>query len=98
MKTLSIKYPTDLSTCNVLNDNIDVFVRLENGRDYCVTVATIEWVKNDMKDGFQPAGAPMIIVSKLEEKIIEKAIADYCNDDAYWLRLFTVSYGDSIPE
>lgn len=98
MKVSSITYPTDLEKCDAQNDNIDVFVELENGKEYCVTVATLEWVKNDMINGFHPAGTPEIIVTELKDDIIRNAIEDYCVDDAYWLRLFSVSYGDDLPD
>lgn len=42
MKVISIEYPTPLKNCNIKNDNIDIFVKLENGNKYCITVATIE--------------------------------------------------------
>ncbi len=98
MKIESITYPTDISKCNRYNDNIDVFVKLGNGKEYCVTVATIEWIRNDMKDGCHPAGTPEIIVSELSEEIIERAVADFCSDDAFWLRAFSISCGEKIPD
>lgn len=98
MKIESITYPTDINQCDKYNDNIDVFVKLENGKDYCVTVATIEWIRNDMKQGFHPAGAPEIIVSELSEEIVERAISDFCDTDAFWLRVFSISCGENIPD
>lgn len=37
-----------------------------------------------------------IIVSELKDNIIENAIEDYSKEDAYWLRLYSISYGDQI--
>ena len=75
-----------------------MFVKLDHGKEYCVTIATIEWIKNDMAKGYHPAGTPEIIVSELNEEIIRKALEDYCAEDAFWLRLFSVSCGESIPD
>ena len=98
MKVLQITYPTNLDMCNKKNDNIDIFVKLENEKDYCITIATIEWIKNNMPNGYLEPFTPYIIVSELKKEIIEKAIEDFSTDDAYWLRLYSVSYQDEIPE
>lgn len=97
MKIIKITYPTSLEKCDIEKDNIDVFVKLENDKEYCITVATIEWIKNNMENDFYPAGPPDIIVSELKDKIIRKAIEDYSKEDAYWLRLYSISYGEEIP-
>ncbi len=98
MKIISITYPTSLEKCNIKNDNIDVFVKLENSKEYCVTIATIEWIKGDMENGFHPAGTPEIIVSELNEQIIENALKNFSDDDAFWLRVCSISYGEKIPD
>ncbi len=98
MKISSIEYPTPEGMWNVECDNIDVFVKLENQREYCVTIATIEWIAQKMDKEFFEPGAPNIIVSKLTTKIIEEALKEYAEDDAYWLKIFSLSYGDEIPE
>lgn len=98
MKVISIEYPFSLETCNSLHDNIDVFIKLENGNRYCVTVATIEWVRNCVGMKYLPSGAPNIVVKELKKQIIEEAINEYAEDDAYWLRVFSMSYGDVIPD
>lgn len=98
MKVVSIEYPTSPEKCNKLNDSIDVFVTLENGNTYCVVVATIGWLCNYAVTGYAPSGAPFIIVKELEPQLIEKAISQYSEDDAYWLRVYSMSYGDDIPD
>jgi hypothetical protein len=98
LKISSINYPTPLEACDVICDNIDVFVKLENKKEYCVTIATIEWIIQNMDNGFLEPGAPNIIVSKLDAEIIENALNEYALEDAYWLRVFSLSYGDQIRE
>jgi len=98
MKVISVEYPVPLDKCDKLNDNIDVFVTLENGNTYCVTVAAIGWLSNYAAKGFVPSGAPFIIVRELEPDLIEKAINEYSENDAYWLRVYSMSHGDAIPD
>lgn len=98
MKVISIEYPVSLETCNRLNDNIDVFVKLENGNRYCITVATIDWVCDRVGKKYMPSGAPDIIVKELHNQLIEDAINEYAQYDSYWLRVFSMSYGDKIPD
>ena len=51
MKVISIEYPTSLNNCNIKNDNIDIFVKVENGNKYCITVATIEMRLTELHGG-----------------------------------------------
>lgn len=95
MNVRKIEYPT--AWVDSENDNIDVFVTLENGNSYCVTVATVKWVNEHVtKNGYLPPSVH-IIISKLSYDNIKKAINAYAADDAYWLRLYSVSSGDEIP-
>ncbi len=45
-----------------------------------------------------PGGAPNLIVKELRYQLIEEAVKEYAKDDAYWLRVFSMSYGDKIPD
>ena len=99
MKVLSIEYPTPIENgCDKKNDNIDVFVMLENEKSYCVTVATMDWIYNRVGERYLPIGAPDIIVKELDYKLIEEAVNEYAEDDAYWLRVYSMSHGDDIPD
>ena len=42
----------------ILIDNIDIFVKLENGNKYCITVATIDWISNHVGERHLPSGSP----------------------------------------
>lgn len=37
-----------------------------------------------------PSGSPDLIVKELQNQLIE--------DAAYWLRVFSMSYGDEVPD
>lgn len=95
MKIKKISYPTPL--CNIQeidNDNIDIFVELEDGNNYTVVVATPKNIAGLMeknnKSYFDP-GPPMIIVSELTEKNIIDALKSFCEGDAYWLKEYYLS-------
>ena len=98
MKVESIIYSTALDTCNKINDNIDIFVTLENKKSYCVTIATVDWICEQVGRRYLPSGAPDIIVKELDKTLIEAAVEQYAKEDAYWLRVYSMSYGDAIPE
>ena len=98
IKVISIEYPTTLKNCNIKNDNIDIFVKLENGNKYWITVATIDWISDHVGERHLPSGSPDLIVKELQNQLIEDAVKEYSEDDAYWLRVFSMSYGDEIPD
>lgn len=98
IKVISVDYPTSINNCDQLNDNIDVLVTLENGNSYCVTVATIDWICSKVGQRYLPSGSPDIIVKELNCKLIEDAVNEYAEGDAYWLRVFSMSHGDEIPD
>ena len=35
-----------------------------------------------------PSGSPDLIVKELQNQLIEDAVKEYSEDDAYWLRVF----------
>ena len=45
-----------------------------------------------------PSGSPDLIVKELQNQLIEDAVKEYSEDDAYWLRVFSMSYGDEVPD
>lgn len=76
---------------DIENDNIDVFVELENAYVYTVVIATAKNIESLMDkermNYFEP-DYPFIIVKKLTKEIISKAIQAYAPDEAYWLKLY----------
>jgi len=45
-----------------------------------------------------PSGSPDLIVKELQNQLIEDAVKEYSEDDAYWLRGFSMSYGNEVPD
>lgn len=91
MLVRSISFPSPLINIeDIYDDNIDVFVTLEDGSDYTVVVTTYKNILSLMdkdKANFSEPGCPCIIVRKLTTKVIQEAIEAYAEDDAYWLKL-----------
>ena len=81
MKVKEISFPIPLKDVeDIYNDNIDVFVDLENGRSYTVIVGTYQNILsllNQENSNFLLPGEPMIMVRKLTMDVIEEAIEAY---------------------
>ncbi|MEX3618800.1 hypothetical protein [Paenibacillus glucanolyticus] len=95
MKVLKISYPTSLSEIsNKENDNIDVFVELEDGYSITVVVSTplnlLDQMNRDNINFIAPP-QPEIIVKSLTEENIALAIEEYAREDAFWLKLLYVA-------
>jgi hypothetical protein len=86
-----ISFPSPLEyTEDIYDDNLDVFVELENGSEYTVIVGTpknLLTLMNRHEMDFLEPGCPFIIVKKLTMEVIKKAIHAHTQDDAYWLKL-----------
>ena len=87
----SIVYLSDWSEVNPENDNIDVHVVLEDGREFTFVVATpnnVFWcMDNERKDYF--FGEPMLFVKNLTAENIERVVnAIVSEDDGRWLRVY----------
>jgi len=95
MKIRKISYPTPLSEIECIdNDNIDVFVELEDGYSYALVVITPKNIMHLMEKNEQcylEVGHPMIIVKELTHECINSAIEAYSKDDAYWLKEYHLS-------
>jgi len=88
---VKIEFPTALSKIkDIENDNLDVFIELEDGFTYVVVVFTpknyYSYMEKENKNYY--CGCPNIIVKKLTKEIITEAINEYAKDDAYWLKCY----------
>ena len=87
-----IEYPTPLSAIeDIENDNIDVFVELDDGITYtlvAITPANYIWYMDKEKLDYFPPGPPFITVKALTEEIIKTALEAYVENNAYWLKLY----------
>jgi hypothetical protein len=87
----SINYLSDWAEVDSLNDNIDVNVVLDDGRQYTFVVATpnnVFWcMENEGQDYF--FGAPMLFVKSLTVENVERAVrAIVSEDDGRWLGIY----------
>ncbi|MCY6485400.1 hypothetical protein OW763_13775 [Clostridium aestuarii] len=87
-----IEYPTPLSTIeDIENDNIDVFVTLEDEMTYTLTVTTpkkLLWYMDKENVNCMPAAQPDIIVRSLTEENIREALEYFSKYDAYDIKLY----------
>ena len=93
MKVESITFLSDLKDVkDIFDDNIDVSVKLENGRNYVLVVGTpknlLRLMENEKSDFLSP-GDPIVIVKKMTKEVIEQAIKAYAEDDAYCLKFYS---------
>ena len=92
MKVESITFLSDLKDVkDIFDDNMDVSVKLENGRNYVLVVGTpknlLTLMENEKKDFLSP-GDPIVIVKKMTKEVIEQSIRAYAKDDAYCLKFY----------
>lgn len=92
MKINRINFPTSLlQVKNIKDDNIDIFVELDDGFTYTLVVCTPKNLETLMKREnieYLPAMPPMIIVQEITEENIRKALDTYLDNNAYWLKLY----------
>ena len=86
-----IEYLSALTEVNSENDNVDVYVVLEDGREFTFVVATpnnIFWcMDNEGIDYF--FGEPVLFVRTLTRENVEKAIrAIVSENDGHWLSVY----------
>jgi hypothetical protein len=90
-----IVFPTSLDHINADNDNIDVLVRAENGKQYTFVIATPDNVKYLMQienvSYFKP-GLPFLFVERLTETNIRMLLDSLMNECEQLIRI----YGEDI--
>ncbi len=101
MKIKNIEFPTALEDLeDIQNDNIDVFLELENGRTYNVVVGTpknIDYLMEKRNRNYFGPGYPFILVKKLTYDIIAETLQAYLEKhEGYWLDLYHFA-GDINP-
>ena len=99
MKVKKISFECPLEQLEDINNTlIEVSVELEDNSKQILFVCTLSCIDKLIKqkdfDYLEP-GAPFIIVTKMNEEIIEKTIGAYAEHDAYWLKLY--HYAAYIP-
>ena len=71
----TITYPTQLSEININNDNIDVCVSCDNGKEFTFVVATIKNIEQLLENGILDPAAKLLIVDQLTQSKIENVIS-----------------------
>ena len=91
MEIKKISYPTSLDNIDNQGDDIDIFVELDDGMVYTMTVSTPKnYYKYMDKEGIDyiPSAPPDIIVRRLTEENIREALITYIKDKGYWLKVY----------
>ncbi len=96
MKIINIEYPSSLSEVkDIYNDNMDIFVELDDGMTYIFTVATPQnyyWYMDKEGIDYMDPGIPYVIVRSLTEENIRKVIETYLNEcDGYWFKFYAMA-------
>ena len=96
MEVESITFLSDLEDVkDIFDDNVDVAVKLDDGHEYVVVVATQQnllTLMNNEKSDFLSPGDPMIIVRKLTKEVVEDAIQVYAEDNGYYLKFYAANF------
>ena len=96
MKVESITFLSDLKDVeDIFDDNMDVAVKLDDGHEYIVVVATpknLLTLMNNEKSDFLSPGDPMIIVKKMTKEVIEQAIEVYAENNGYYLKFYAAHF------
>ena len=93
MKVESISFLSTLEDIDdIFDSNMDVAVKLDDGRTYVVVVGTpknlLRLMENEKSDFLSP-GDPIVIVKKMTKEVVEKAIQAYAEDQAYYLKFYS---------
>ena len=91
----TITYPTELSALNPEADNTDVCIRLHDGREFTIVVATPDNLKNMIAregTGYLSPGMPLLFVERLDNTNIRNLVQELVQDEVL-LQL----YGSDLP-
>jgi hypothetical protein len=92
IRITSIEIPYEWESVNSENDNVDVFVTVQDGYTYILSVATlknIESLMNEKGQNYYGPEYPFIIVKQITKEVIEEAISAYAEqDNGYWLQMY----------
>lgn len=92
MKIKKIIYPATLSEIkDIEDDNIDIFVEMDDGNSYAFIVITPQNYYTLMDReclNHIPAMVPCVVVRKLEHEIILQAMESFLEDDGYWFKFY----------
>ncbi len=87
----NIIYPTSLEQINPDNDNIDILVQTENGKQYIFVVATpdnLKYLMNKENISFLKPGLPFLFVEKLTYTNIDNVVKSILEEDEKLIRIY----------
>lgn len=88
-------YPTPLDEVDDDNDNIDVCLKVEDGREYTLVVTTPNGIKSIMERtglSYIEPGAPFLLVERLSDANIRNLIESLVNENERWLRVYGTDF------
>ena len=86
-----IIYPTSLEQIDPDNDNIDILVQTENGKQYTFVVATpdnLKYLMNKDTISFLKPGLPFLFVEKLTHTNIDNVVKSLLEEDEQLIRIY----------
>jgi hypothetical protein len=95
---MRIDFVSSEELINPENDNVDVIVRLDDGRIYSLLVATpnnIYWCMDNEENDYY-FGEPPVFVRRLTRKMVEEAVAELIKEPK-WLDVYG-SLSIPLPE
>ena len=99
---MRIEFVSPIEEIDQANDNVDIFLRLDDGRVYSFVVATpnniYRYMHNEGIDYF--FGVPPVLVEKMTLETVERALkAIVTEDDGKWLTVYgTLQTNDDEDE
>lgn len=94
MRISEIRYVSNLADVDEENDNIDILLKLSDGRVYSFVVATpnnVFWCMENEGTDYFFAYPPPLFVSRLNEDNIERAFLALLSERSeHWLNLYGV--------
>ncbi|MBL1225701.1 hypothetical protein [Enterococcus sp. BWR-S5] len=92
MNVMNIEYPTTLDKiADITDDNIDIFVTLDDGNQYTLVVSTLKNIGTLMNEkGYSEPGwaQQLIIVEELNEELIKIAVEAFAAEaDGLFLKV-----------
>lgn len=86
-----IIFPTSLDRIDPDNDNMDVIVKTENGKQYTFVVATpdnLKYLMHKDKMSFLKPNLPFLFVEKLTDTNIRNVVESLLKEDEQLIRIY----------
>lgn len=91
IRVIDIDIPDNLEESTIENENVDVFVKTDDGYTYTLSFATtkhLQFLMDKKEMDYYGPGYPFILVNKLTPEIITQAVNAFAEDEGYWLKVY----------